>query len=925
MGISFERPLFLIILLPLILFTLIPFLKISKSVRRLLKHRISIILRIISIIVITALLSGFMTYRQTKKNSVIILADLSDSTKHVRDIMNEYIKKAIESKDDDTTIGLMTFAYDTVYEIPLSSDLNFTSFETYPKPGHTDIANAITMANAMMPSDTNRRIILLTDGKQTIGDAVSTAKSVASQGVRVDAILLETGSTNREIQINNIKTPDILYKGEQFEITVEIESSYKTDAILKLFSENSLKYEKSISLQTGTNRFVFTDTAESSGVKTYRAEVFTKEDDIQKNNRMYTFIKVLGTPKILIVDGTGNESHELVKMIKNSAEYDVKVPQTVPSTLENLRKYDGIILMNTQKSDLPDKWDDMLEIYVRQLGRGLLTIGGDQAYALGGWADTTLEKILPVNVYQRDEAQLTGLALSILIDNSGSMGSGHNSPLELAKDGAARAVKTLKNIDEVSVIAFSNDAYRIAEMTPGNEKNTVIGLISRIPPGGGTMMYNAMNMAFKDLVKSNKTLKHIILLSDGQPADSGFETLAKKMKEAKITLTTISIGTGANSSLLSGLAQTTGGRNYNAVNASSLPDIMLQETFLSMGEYLNNETFVPDIVNTSPVIKGISSFSTLHGYIGTEIKGAASMVLATEESRPVYAEWQYGLGYAASFMSDLNGKWSSDFLLWNKGQEFVQNMISRILPSEEDPDSGKVEITRKGDKGVIKAFLKNDLKDTGDNIKTVAKIVSPEGEEIEVPLALSGLGTYEGSFTLAEEGSYVVNVLQSNGESILTNKESALAASYSDEYDSFVKSTGILEVVCRNANGKVWSDISDILKIKIIGAREYQGYIIPLFISAIVLILTDIAVRRLQVKSLIELISQKTGFKVNAVDIKIRKAKPVKVKIYTEKEEYNSANKNKGTKIKKDAEPVKEETSVSSLLKAKESEGRKKL
>lgn len=78
-------------------------------------------------------------------------------------------------------------------------------------------------------------------------------------------------------------------------------------------------------------------------------------------------------------------------------------PVMVPTKLENLRKYESVILMNVQKSDLPDNWDDLLELYVRQLGRGLLTIGGDRSYALGGWSDTTLEKILPVNVYQRNE------------------------------------------------------------------------------------------------------------------------------------------------------------------------------------------------------------------------------------------------------------------------------------------------------------------------------------------------------------------------------------------------------------------------------------------------------------------------------------------------------------------------------------------
>lgn len=156
---------------------------------------------------------------------------------------------------------------------------------------------------------------------------------------------------------------------------------------------------------------------------------------------------------------------------------------------------------------------------------------------------------------------------------------------------------------------------------------------------------------------------------------------------------------------------------------------------------MNNETFVPSLVQSSPVLKGISSFTSLHGYIGTEIKNTATLVLATEDNRPIYAEWQYGLGYVASYTSDLNGKWSSTLLEWDKGNNFIQNMVSRVLPSDEDPDLGRVETKRVGDKGYIKAILSKSLGDTGNNIDTVAEVISPSGKQYNVPLTLTGLGT----------------------------------------------------------------------------------------------------------------------------------------------------------------------------------------
>lgn len=118
-------------------------------------------------------------------------------------------------------------------------------------------------------------------------------------------------------------------------------------------------------------------------------------------------------------------------------------------------------------------------------------------------------------------------------------------------------------------------------MTSAKEKDYVINQIAKIPPGGGTMMYTALKMAYKDLAQSDKAVKHVILLSDGQPADSGFESVVEDMRKLNITLTTISIGENANSGLLKDLAEKTGGRNYDAVGSEELPDIMLQETFLA--------------------------------------------------------------------------------------------------------------------------------------------------------------------------------------------------------------------------------------------------------------------------------------------------------------------------------------------------------
>lgn len=949
MRIKLDSPYFLLILPVLLLAVLIPYIRRARRNRTPVKYRISLGMRLLAALLAVLALSGFHTVTQTKENSVVVLADLSDSTKNTRKEMTEYVKRIFEYADQNTAVGLMTFGYDTSYELPVQKRHVFQGFATAPRAGHTNIADALMIAAAMLPSDTNRRIILLTDGKQTVGDAVRTARTLTSQGIRVDAVLLNEMPAEYEVQVSDIRLPNLLYQGEAFDLTVTVESTCATEAVLRLYHENILLSQRDITLQAGKNRFIFTEKAEASGVAAYTVEIETARDDIMRNNRMYSYVRVLGTPNILVVDGTGEESRQLCRILDGAVRYTVSLPESVPVSMTELRKYDGVVLMNTSREQLPQDWEILLEQYVRGLGRGVLAVGGDRSYVFGGWADTKLEEMLPVNMYIQDETENPDIALMLLIDNSGSMGEGAGSALELAKEGARRAVNVLKKTDEVGVLSFSDNAVWIAKPTSAAEKDAVINQIGTIPPGGGTMMSNAVHLAYDALCKSDKKVKHMIILSDGQPGDEAAlvaSGITGKMLEHQITLTTIAVGDGANTELMKRLAEETEGRCYNAVDAASLPEIMLQETILAMGEYMNNVTFTPIFGASSPVTEKLTSFSELDGYIGTELKQAARMVLSADEKRPVYAEWQYGLGFAAAFTSDLSGKWSGKLLQWEHGAEFILNMVNRILPGEEDPSTGIVTADQEGDKGFISVVSPY----TDKNYQTEASVITPEGKELTVPLTLSGLGTYEGSFPLSEDGNYTINVTQKDGTQTVMRKDTVLASSYSDEYHAFLSYSGVVEAVCAASGGRIYRDIRALMKIKLEGAEEYHAFTELLLVLVTLLLLADIAVRRLNLTRLFTGALQKAGHRDSRGQVS---GQPRRADSKTPQTAVNPAERHKmikrgkearhstqarqsggavyngissaGEKMEKKNTDNMENEEISSLLKIKEQKGRKKL
>src|SRR5258708_12256632 len=69
-----------------------------------------------------------------------------------------------------------------------------------------------------------------------------------------------------------------------------------------------------------------------------------------------------------------------------------------PGTLAEMQSYDAIFISNISAGDLGTDRQKVLESAVRDFGVGLVCVGGDQAYAAGGYRGTPLEDTLPASM-----------------------------------------------------------------------------------------------------------------------------------------------------------------------------------------------------------------------------------------------------------------------------------------------------------------------------------------------------------------------------------------------------------------------------------------------------------------------------------------------------------------------------------------------
>lgn len=850
MGINFSNPWILLLILPGLGFILWSY---SRSHRfRSKKERWAMGLRGIIVILLILSLAGISIRKYSDKTTLIFAVDLSDSTRDAREPMASFIRKAIDTKPLKYQTGIITFGKDSVVEQPLSHDMAFHGLETIPDPHYTDISSGLQMASALMPNDTQKRVLLMTDGNQNLGEAVERARGLSLQGIRVDGVFFDT-NPDMEVQISALDLPTKLYQNEAYDIKVIIESTVNTSGNIRLYSNRTLIGEQKVEIQKGENRFIFRDTATESGIKTYEAELDVREDKIKQNNRMASYVEVQGIPTLALVEGQEGEARELAVILEAAGmNHKIYDPFSLPEQLDELRKYHGIILCNISADDLGGERINALDTYVKSLGRGVLFTGGDNSYALGGYMGTQLAKMLPVDLDLSHKAEIPDLGLVLVMDKSGSMMDGQYgiTKIDMAKEAAIRSTESLRPVDYVGVVAFDGDARWVVDTQHPEDLDSIHEKILSIPATGGTNIYPGLALAYESLKGLNTKLKHVILMTDGQSMPGDYFGMLDKMKNEGITLSAVAVGQDADQSLLENLATQGNGRYYYTDEFADIPKIFTKETYMATQSYIQNRTFFPVITGHSPIISGFTEgFPALHGYIATLPKNSATMALSSDQKDPILAEWQYGLGRVVAWTSDIRGIWTEDWLSWSQVEDFWLGAISRILPFD-DESRGIIETELNGDQGQIRVTLGDKLK---ENLESEAIVIDPEGKQNKVDLKITQPGKYEGTFDVTNPGVYIINTQHSKDDRIVNTSETGLAVSYSSEYD--LRQSGSIEFlkkIVAQTGGKILENPEDVFKdeLKPVWA---QTEIWPWLLSlGLLLFVLDIAIRRLNMESLIK-------------------------------------------------------------------------
>lgn len=745
------------------------------------RGRFYLAVRGIGILLLLMALFGVSVNKRDTANTTIFLLDISNSNEQNLSAMEAYMDKALKKMPKENQYGIVTFGKDSLVEQFLTDENHFSRIMSLPDKTATNFEDAISRALAMIPANGAGRVVILTDGKETKGNLVNTASALMSRQVELLAYVYEV-SQKQDAYVENVELPGYLYQGDLYSMTVTVESNYETDARIQILMGTIQADEYDVHLNRGTNQFRFRQKVTGENVESFEVRVEADGDTCEENNSYHAYSVVDSVPKVLLISGMNEDSSQYENLLRSAGcNYHAVSAINAPDSLEKLLEYKSILLENVYLSDLPEGFLLNIETYVKDYGCGLICIGGDDSYALGGYRESVLETVLPVDMELRGVNEIPKMAMIMVIDHSGSMSmdAGGATNLDLAITAANTAVDQMRSTDYVGVITFDDTFSWVVEPTEASDKDDIKTRIETIAEGGGTTIQPALWAALEGVKECDAGIRHVILLTDGQGESRNYEDIIEAYTDDDVTLSTVAVGDDSDAGLLEKLAENCGGRYYYSDMASEIPKIFAQEVFLSGDTYLQNGLFQLAVDGSNEITRGLfeDGWPGIYGYVSATPKNASNVLIASEKDDPVLTVMQYGLGHTVAWNTDVTNQWTADYA----GESDYAQLWKRIIDySVGNAAIGEdsVDVTTEGGYTNI---VYNAL-DYGEQTKVEAVYTDPEGNTQTAPLQATAPGRYEVKLDTDITGIYNLSVRRLDDGSIANAVTTAVAVQYSDEY-----------------------------------------------------------------------------------------------------------------------------------------------
>ena len=803
-------------------------------------------IRAVVVLAIMLAIAGLQWLLPVEGMNVFFVLDRSDSIPSPQqETARDYVNKASRQMAKVDKAGVIVFGSEASIESSPNAAVDLEKIQAVVNPERTDLAAAIRLGTAAFPETGQKRLVLLTDGNENVGDAMSAVLAAKPLGVTVDVLPVGVSRAN-DVSVQKVQVPPRLKKGQAFEVKIFVEAEAAQSATVRLYRNEQYLGEQKVELSAGKNLFSFPQVLPEQGFYSYDVRVDAPGDPLPQNNRATGFATVRGEPRILIVSADPEQDKQLAAALRSSrVEINLVGISGFPATLAEMQSYDAIFISNLAAGDLGTDGQKLLESAVRDFGVGLVCVGGDQTYAAGGYRGTPLESTLPVNMELDSKKVLPSGAVVLIMH-----GMEFNNGNEIARECAQGVLSALGPTDEMGVLLWDGNEHWVFPLQKVGNKLPLRRQIAGMNQGDLGSFQHIMEMAHEALQKSTSSLKHIIVFSDGDPGPPD-QPLMSAIVNDRITVSTVLISGHAGPETMASIAMRGRGQFYDVKSPNQLPQIFIKETAVILKSAIYEEPFKPQVRSVSEVVRGISAgdYPTLLGYVATTPKTRAEIPLWSDKGDPLLAHWQYGLGRAVAFTSDAKAKWARLWMNWDKYRQFWSQIAQWSMRRLENADFTTEVTVDKGD-GLINVEALDDQGNYRNFLNLQATVISPKGERQLVHLEQTGPGHYEARFPTKEVGAYALNLMDIKDGKLRGSQALGASLNYSPEFLASDPNFNLLRRLAESGKGKVLDPMT--LSINPF-SHDRQKTFQPrdlwetLLKFAIILFVLDVGVRRVQI------------------------------------------------------------------------------
>ncbi len=747
------------------------------------RRRALVALRMIVIALLVSSAAGMEVRGAVRDLAVVLAVDRSDSIgPEGARLIRGFLDGVRARSGAEHRVGLVTFGADAALEEAPTAQARL-ALASRPRSDGTNIAAAIDRSLAALPEGSGGRIVILTDGQATAGDLSTALAAARARGIEL-AVVPIASAPGPEVMVEEVTMPAAIAIGEQVPVTVTLRATAAAEASLRVRGNGTLLLARELRLRPGRTHVTLEPVATQPGVLRVEAAIEPVPDGEPGNNRAFAMAFVQGRPFVLYagVPDPQTGARPLADTLQAQGLTLRRVtPAALPASAAAYHGVAAVVLDDVPAYLLSPQQMAALRDYVRLGGGGLVAVGGARSFGIGGYAGTPLEETLPVSMDVRHRLAIPSMAIVLVLDASGSMGSfgSELAKVELAKETAQSVVDLLGERDLVGVVAFDQTPRWLVPLTPASQRTRILDAVSRIKAGGGTVMHPALQTARDALRRAEAKVKHIIVLSDGQTDPGDFRGLATAMADERITISTVAIGRDADVEIMRNIASWGRGRTYAARDLFSIPQIITAEALLATRAYVIEETFTPRIVGSPAILATLGAIPQVHGYLATASKPAAEQAVVSHQDDPIVATWTYGLGRAVAVTTDARGRWTSAWARWAQAPRFWSQAVRWAMSRETGALDAHVDI----DADRVRVVLDARAADGTPIIAWDAQVavVGDGGEVARARLSQTRPGWYEAALPLPPAGAYQVTVVASDGGRPVGRAVLPLAVPYSPE------------------------------------------------------------------------------------------------------------------------------------------------